>query len=146
MICNHVAFIFQMTGLLQKIVILLALLQAGWMAFDGARAFIIGDYLTPTSGEYAGQLGPWANLVAAAGIEPRSTLMKTIFVVYGVLWLIVVSFFAQKQRWAWTAMLVAAMGSLWYLPFGTVSSMIQIALLGVIWRNSVSAREPHASD
>lgn len=125
-----------MTGLLHKIVILLALLQAGWMAFDGARALIVGDYVTPSSGEYAGQLGPWANLVAAAGIEPRSTLMKTIFVVYGVFWLIVISFFAQKQRWAWTAMLIAAVGSLWYLPFGTVSSMIQIALLVLIWRNN----------
>lgn len=132
-----------MTGLLQKIVILLALLQAGWMAFDGTRALIVGDYVTPSSGEYAGQLGPWASLVWIAGIEPRSTLMKTIFVVYGVFWLIVISFFAQKQRWAWIAMLIAAAGSLWYLPFGTVSSMIQIALLVVIWRNN-RARLPEA--
>ena len=125
-----------MTGLLHKIVILLALLQAGWMAFDGTRALIVGDYVTPASGEYAGQLGPWARLVSMAGIEPRSTLMKAIFVVYGILWLIVISFFAQKQRWAWTAMMIAAVGSLWYLPFGTVSSMIQIALLVVIWGNN----------
>ncbi len=114
---------------LSRTVVALALLQAAWMAFDGARAFVLGDYVTPTSGEYAGQLGPWANLVAAVGIEPRSSLMKAIFVVYGVGWLIVISFYVQKQTWAWLAMLIAAIFSLWYLPFGTVSSMIQIALL-----------------
>jgi len=99
------------------------------MTFDGARALIVGDYVTPTSGEYAGQLGPWAKVLQAAGIEPRSPLMKGIFVSYGVTWLIITSFFAQKLRWTWWAMLGAAIGTLWYLPVGTVSSLIQIALL-----------------
>jgi hypothetical protein len=44
-------------------------------AYDGSRALIVGDYVTPKSGAYAGQLGPWAKLVAAVGIEPRSTVM-----------------------------------------------------------------------
>jgi hypothetical protein len=40
------------------IVAALAALNGGWMTFDGARALIVGDYVTPSSGEYAGQLGP----------------------------------------------------------------------------------------
>lgn len=63
------------------IVISLVLLTAGWMVFDGTRAMLTGDYVTPATGPYAGQLGAWSNLVRIIGIEPRSTLMKSIFVV-----------------------------------------------------------------
>ena len=121
---------------LRSIIIIFAVLQAGWMTFDGARAFMLGDYVTPTTGEHTGQLGPWAKVVQAVGIEPRSPLMKGIFVSYGVAWLIITSFFAQKLRWTWWAMLMAAIGTLWYLPVGTVSSLIQIALLIVTKRLS----------
>jgi hypothetical protein len=123
---------------IRSIVIILALLQAGWMTFDGARAFVVGDYVTATSGAYAGQLGPWSKVVLAVGIEPRSTRMKAIFVTYGVAWLIIISFFGQKLPWAWWAMLVAAAGSLWYLPVGTIFSMMQIALLVLERRSSSS--------
>ncbi|MBI5840539.1 MAG: hypothetical protein HZB19_10590 [Chloroflexi bacterium] len=58
------------------IVVLLIIFNSGWMLFDGTRALVVGDYITPVAGEYAGRLGPWSNLVKAAGIEPRSTLMK----------------------------------------------------------------------
>ena len=63
---------------------LLIAFTAGWMLFDGTRALLVGDYVTAKSGEYAGRLGPWAGLVSAIGIEPRSTLMKSIFVAYGL--------------------------------------------------------------
>jgi len=46
------------------------------MAFDGTRALIVGDYIRPQTGEYAGQLGPWAKLVRKIGIAPESTFMK----------------------------------------------------------------------
>jgi hypothetical protein len=123
---------------IRSIVIILALLQAGWMTFDGARAFVVGDYVTPASGAYAGQLGAWSKVVLAVGIEPRSSLMKAIFVVYGVAWLVIISFFAQKLPWTWWAMLVAAAGSLWYLAVGTISSMMEIALLILARRSSSS--------
>jgi hypothetical protein len=62
-------------------------LLGGWMTFDGGRALVTGDYITPRTGSHAGQLGPWARLVRIVRIEPRSTLMKTIFVVLGAAWL-----------------------------------------------------------
>jgi hypothetical protein len=107
----------------------LAFITAGWMAYDGSRALIVGDYATPKSGAYAGQLGPWSKLVTAAGIAPRSTLMKAIFAIYGFAWLIITIFFVLKFSWARWAMIVAAIGALWYLPFGTLLSIIQIFLL-----------------
>jgi len=111
------------------IIIVIALQQAGFMAFDGTRALTIGDYVTPKTGQYAGQLGPWSKLVSAIGIEPRSTLMKSIFLVYGVAWIIVIVCFAMRLPWSWWAMLGLATGALWYLPFGTLSSVIQFVLL-----------------
>jgi hypothetical protein len=36
----------------------LVLLNGGWMAFDGGRALMLGDYVTPRTGQFAGQLGP----------------------------------------------------------------------------------------
>ncbi len=109
----------------------LAGLEAGFMTFDGIRALVTGDYITPKGGEYSGQLGPWTRVVELVGIAPRSTLMKAIFIVYGLLWLAIILAFALKASWAWTTMLVLAVGSLWYLTFGTVVSALVIALLFV---------------
>lgn len=113
------------------IVLVLALIEGGWLAFDGSRALVVGDYVTPRSGQYAGQLGPWAKVVSAVGIEPRSALMKSIHVVLGAVWLGVMVCFALGVPWARTGMLVCAVLGLWYLPFGTLLSIIQIVLLSL---------------
>jgi hypothetical protein len=116
------------------VIVVLAVQEGGWMAFDGTRALLTGDYITPRTGEYAGQLGPRSKLVSAVGIEPRSTLMKSLFAVYGAAWLALVVCFLLRFEWAWWAMLVAAVGSLWVLPFGTLLSLLQIGLLLVpVW-------------
>lgn len=107
----------------------LALLVGGWLAFDGVHALITGDYVTPKSGQYAGQLGPWSKLVAAIGIEPRSSLMKGMHVALGVGWIVVTACFLIGWPWTWAGMLACAVLSLWYLPFGTLIGVILIALL-----------------
>lgn len=111
------------------IVLLLALIEGGWLAFDGATALATGDYVTPKTGPYAGRLGPWSKVVKAVGIEPRSTLMKAIHVVLGVIWIAMMVCFVFRVPWAWTGMLACAIAGLWYLPFGTLLSVIQIVLL-----------------
>ena len=101
------------------------------MTFDGTRALTVGDYVTPSSGAHAGQLGPWNYVVSAVGIPPRSTAMKVIFVVYGLSWLIIALGFAFRSYWAGPAMLIAAVATLWYLPVGTAFGILQ--LVGLIW-------------
>lgn len=113
----------------RSVIVVLAVLVAGWFVFDGSLALVAGDYVTPRSGEWAGQVGPWGNIVAAVGIEPRSTLMKTIFVAYGAAWIGVIVAFVRGAAWAWWGMLAAAVGSQWYLPFGTVLGVAQAILL-----------------
>lgn len=112
-------------------IVVLAFVEGGWLAFDGAHALVNGDYVTPRSGPYAGQLGPWAKLVSAVGIEPRSTVMKSIHLVLGLAWVVMIFCFALRVPWSWHAMLLCAIAGLWYLPFGTLLSTIQIVLLSL---------------
>lgn len=111
------------------LVVFLAFIEGGWFAFDGGRALLVGDYVTPKTGRFAGQLGPWSKLFSAIGIEPRSTLAKSIHLVLGLAWLVVMVCFVLQTSWAWSGMLVLAVLGLWYLPFGTLLSTVQIALL-----------------
>ena len=111
------------------IAILLSVLEGGWMAVDGSRALIVGDYVTPRTGPSAGRLGPWSRLVSAVGIEPRSTLMKSIHVVLGVTGLALAACFALGVSWARWGLVAWAAATLWYLPVGTLLGLIQIVLL-----------------
>jgi hypothetical protein len=129
---------------LRWIVLVLAVAAAGWMLFDGMRALVVGDYVTPASGPYAGQLGPWASLLETLGIDPRATAMKLFFVSYGAAWLGVTVAFARRMPWAWWGMIVFAAASLWYLVIGTVSSVVQIALLLVMRARSAPDVRPVA--
>lgn len=113
---------------------------AGWMVFDGTRALVVGDYVTPQTGEYAGQLGPWSNLVRVVGIEPRSTSMKLIFVTQGLVTLTFVVGHLLNKSWAWKGLLVALLLGLWYLPIGTLVNLLALILLLLTRRKAVSPR------
>jgi hypothetical protein len=102
----------------------LAATAAGWMVFDGTRALVVGDYVTVD-----GRLGPWAELVSALGVDPRGTGMKVFFVAYGLCWLSALASYLRNLSVGRLALAVAAVASLWYVVIGTVSSVIQLALL-----------------
>ena len=114
---------------LRVLILLCTLVEAGWMAFDGTRALMVGDFVTRTAGPYAGQLGPWRHLVEGLGVNPRGTPMNVFFAVYGWTWLLLGLAFACGAGWARRAMLIAAAGTLWFLPFGTFLSIVQIVSL-----------------
>jgi hypothetical protein len=99
------------------------------MLLDGGRALLVGSYITASSGEHAGQLGPWARLVSLVGIEPESTGMRLAFVVLGLLWLTLAAAFVADARWTWTAGTALATCTLWYLVPGTVLSLCLLGLL-----------------
>lgn len=116
---------------LRWVVVALAVIEGGWLAFDGGHALVTGNYVTPSTGRFAGQLGPWSDVVSAVGIEPRSTLMTTIHLVLGGAWLIAIAGFVRRRRWSRWAMVACALGALWYLPFGTLLSTVQLGLLSL---------------
>lgn len=104
-------------------------LTGGWMAFDGAHALITGDYVTPESGEYAGQLGPWAAPLRFAGIEPRSTGVKVFFVAFGLTYLAALAAFLRNRKRSRPVLIACAAVALLYLPFGTLLSAAVLAIL-----------------
>jgi hypothetical protein len=55
--------------------------------------------------------------------------MKLIFMAYGLAWLLVTIAFAFHAPWSRRAILIAALATLWYLPLGTVFSILQIVAL-----------------
>ena len=114
------------------VAILLAIVEGAWMTFDGSRALIVGDYVTPAS--RPGELGPWHYAVEAIGVGPRSTLMKILFVLFGIAWIAVAIGLARRVTWAPRAALILAIGTLWYAPVGTVAGLIQIALFFIARR------------
>lgn len=116
----------------RAVMILLAVVEGGWMTFDGSRALIVGDYVTPRS--RPGELGPWHYAVEAVGIGPRSTLMKVLFVVFGLAWITVAIGLARRTSWSPLGALVLAIATLWYAPVGTAVGVIQIALFFVVRR------------
>ncbi|MEX2219563.1 MAG: hypothetical protein WD749_12490 [Phycisphaerales bacterium] len=122
-------------GWARWVLVALAIQPGLWMTFDGARALIVGDYITPRSGEYAGQLGPWKHIVSAVGLDPRGTPMKAIYTAFGLAWLAAAAACALGAPWGTKAMLVMGIATLWYLPIGTAIGLVIAALAGwVLWR------------
>ena len=105
------------------------LLNGAWMAFDGSRALVTGDYVTPKSGVYAGQLGPWASLLRAVGLDPRSSPVKAVFVLYGLAVILASVAFFLGVGWTRTALMALAVLGLWYLPFGTLIGLLALVAL-----------------
>src|SRR5262245_34364437 len=114
---------------LKWIVLALTLFQGGWLVFDGSRALIVGDYVTPATGPRAGQLGPWSRIVSAVGFEPRCTFIKCLHLLLGIAWLIALVALVVRPASGWWIALGCGLATLWYLPIGTVVSIIVIGLL-----------------
>jgi hypothetical protein len=108
------------------------------MTFDGLRALIVGDYLTPATGPYAGQLGPWSGVVSAVGIAPRSSMMKVVFVAFGAAWLWAAAAFLRGEQWSAGVLALLAVATLWYLPLGTMISVL--ILIGLAFPGVRSGR------
>jgi hypothetical protein len=115
-----------------------ALVMGAWLLFDGLRAVATGSYTTPTSGEFAGQLGPWARVVGVIGLDPNGVVMRVVHLLLGAWWLAAAVGELRRHPGASRMLLVAAALTLWYLPVGTIAAIVVIALLLVRRRSSAS--------
>lgn len=117
-------------GVWRRCVVLgLILLGPGWLFFDGAHALVAGDYVTPSSGRYAGQLGPWAHIFEAVGIDPRSLFVKLLHVAVGAANVALGAAWAFGREGLRKILTAAVALSLWYVPFGTIIAIIILILL-----------------
>jgi len=100
-----------------------------WLIFDGTRAILLGSYVTPSSGRFAGQLGPWSHLIKAFGLDPMSMPVKLLHIITGIALLVAVAMLWSVPALGWWFMLGACILGMWYLPWGTVFLAIAIVLL-----------------
>jgi len=95
-----------------------------WLLYDGLHQRLWGDYT-----RINGQLGPWADLVRAVGLDPQR--MALVFIALGG-GLLGASFGVLLQRrWGYLTALVLSALALLYLGFGTPVALICLALLAL---------------
>jgi hypothetical protein len=113
--------------MMKYVVIVLSSIQGLWMLIDGVFVLVNGRYIGPE------KPGPWASVVGATGVDVFK--LGPIFVLYGVAWLIFVAALLMDATWARTLGIVLSILTLWYLPFGTVISVIVLLVLVFVLKN-----------
>jgi hypothetical protein len=107
--------------ILRIAIALVACLAGGWMIFDGIHVLVRGKYFGPD------KPGPWSSIFIRAGIDPFR--LGPLFVVLGAAWIVALIALLAGAKWGWFGMLGIAIATMWYLPLGTVLSVICIAML-----------------
>lgn len=100
---------------------ILALLNGGWMLFDGVHVIRRGKYFGPP------EPGPWSKIVVAVGLNPIS--LGPVFVGLGFVWLAAALGIIFGYGWGWWLSLAVAFCTLWYIPIGALFSLLSIAVL-----------------
>ena len=109
---------------LKIIAAIIAVIAGGWMIFDGVHVMVRGKYFGPD------KPGPWSIAWAKMGVD--ALRLGPVFVGLGLLWMVFLVALLAGQKWGWYGAAVVAVATLWYLPVGTVLSVIYLVLL---WMN-----------
>jgi hypothetical protein len=103
------------------LIIILSLLNGGYMLIDGIFVMLKGKYIGPE------KPGPWANLFYKFNIDVFK--LGPLYIIFGLAWLAFIYGLWTNQTWTYLFGLIISILSLWYLPIGTAISVIIIILL-----------------
>jgi hypothetical protein len=103
------------------LITILGVLMGGFMLLDGIFVMIKGKYIGPE------KPGPWANLFYKLNVDVFK--LGPVFIVFGLLWLIWLYGLWTNQNWAYHFGLIMSILTLWYLPVGTLFSIIIFLVL-----------------
>jgi len=95
-------------------------LQGLFMLADGIHVMTTGSYI-------GGQVGPWAVIVRAVGLNAYS--MGPVFVVLGALWVLGSILLLARPGKGLVLLTIMATVTLFYAIFGTVLSVIALAIV-----------------
>ncbi len=93
-----------------------------WMTLDGLYDRLFGDYI-----RLYGQLGPWADLARAAGLDPNQ--LAFAFVAFGLGLIGASCGMFLRRPWGYVASLVLSAVCLLYLGLGTALAVLCVAAL-----------------
>jgi hypothetical protein len=107
---------------------LLGLLNSGFMLLDGIFVTIKGKYIGPE------KPGPWAEIFYKLHIDVFK--LGWLFILFGLLWLIWIFALWTNKDWTYSYGLLISILTLWYLPIGTLFSIIVLTIL-LIWKQKL---------
>jgi hypothetical protein len=103
------------------LIALLGLLNGAYMLADGIFVMLKGKYIG------SDKPGPWANLFNALHINVFK--LGPLFIFFGLAWLFFFSALITQQTWTYPLGIVISVLSLWYLPLGTLFSIVILCCL-----------------
>lgn len=106
---------------MKYIILGLSFINGLWMLVDGVYVLFNGKYIGPE------KPGPWASLLSATGVDVFK--LGPMFVGFGIVWLVFVFGLYSGSSWAYWWGIVVAVVTLWYLPFGTIISLVVLTAL-----------------
>lgn len=103
------------------LVSILGLLNGIYMLMDGIYVMLKGKYIGPE------KPGPWSGLFQHFGVNVFK--LGPLFIVFGLLWLVWIYSLWSGQSWSRLYGIVISIATLWYLPVGTIFSLIVLFAL-----------------
>ena len=103
------------------LITILGLLNGLYMLLDGINVLVKGKFIGPD------KPGPWANLFYKFQIDVFK--LGPMFIVFGIFWLSWLYSLWTNQSWSNFFGIALCILTLWYLPFGTLFSVIILAVL-----------------
>ena len=103
------------------LITILGFLNGGYMLLDGIYVLLKGKYIGPE------KPGPWANLFYKLDINVFK--LGPVFITFGIMWLIWLYSLWANLSWSYVYGIVACILTLWYLPVGTLFSLIILVIL-----------------
>ena len=103
------------------LITILGLLNGGYMLLDGIYVLMKGKYIGPE------KPGPWAELFYKLDINVFK--LGPLFIAFGILWLTWLYSLWSNQSWTYIFGIIISILTLWYLPVGTILSIIILLIL-----------------
>ena len=91
------------------------------MLIDGMYVLLKGKYIGPE------KPGPWANLFYKLNVDVFK--LGPLFIAFGLLWFVWLISLWTNQSWSYLFGIVISILTFWYLPVGTLFSLIILLIL-----------------
>jgi hypothetical protein len=105
---------------------ILGLINASYMLLDGIYVLLKGKYIGPE------KPGPWASLFTKMNVDVFK--LGPLFIVFGLMWFVFIYGLQTTQSWSYYFGIGLSICTFWYLPIGTLISVMSLVLL--VWFKS----------
>jgi hypothetical protein len=103
------------------VITILSFIQGAFMLVDGIYVILKGKYIGPP------EPGPWAILFTRLGADVFK--LGPLFIIFGLAWLLFFYALLTGQQWGYRYGIIISILTLWYLPVGTIISVIVLLIL-----------------